>query len=83
MAKFERQLTASPTELARLLDEAIPRSGLTLTDSASYNIDQTTAYLQVWGDLSVLILGTEDDTTVTAISPDPNAAALVEAILGK
>lgn len=83
MAKFECQRAARPAELERQLNDAITAAGLKLTDSASYNIGGTAAYLQVWGEISILILGEGGVTTVTAISPDPKSAALIEKILEK
>ena len=81
MPKFERQVAARPAELAGMIDSRLRKLGMSLTDSSTYGVGSAVAILQVWGCLTVLVIGSQQLTTVTAISSSPEDASLLERIL--
>lgn len=82
MAKLECQLNSRPADLARRLGDELRLRGRVLTDSSAYTVGGVSAHFQVWGQLSLLVIGSGSLSTVTAVSEAPEDIGLVEAGLG-
>ena len=83
LAKYERQINSRPVELIRTLSASLGKAGRTLIDSSSYEVGGASAHLEVWGQLSVLVIGSGGSSTVTAISSDEADTTLVEKTFDK
>ena len=82
MAKFECQMNTRPADIIRNLEGELQKSGLALIDSSTYTIGGVSAHFQVWERLSLLVIGTGNLSTVTAVSESAGDIGLVESGLG-
>jgi hypothetical protein len=85
MAKFECELRAKASEVAKYLNSGIQQStgGVELIDSSAYRVGTANAYFLVYdrsscrATLSILVIGSEDgDCTVSAISSEGGNTSL-------